>query len=323
MECKALQSNLSHLEADIQTIVLAWVQSDLASKMFERNAINKKFFARHFGVRVLNHLFNVISGRVKPGECPVITVMLMFFKEKNIPLCDIFIICSSLRERLVEYFMDKGSLTKEIYGEISYLIDLNFAGVIREYFELCVYPRMMPEASLQSEGAPMAAQIERPVTAAEGAKISAAEFLENAVVAQDDIDELTDLVEDVETLLFEKESLNEETFETMKAIFDKYAQVVAGFYEFQELGYSLTVLVGVLSSIRFEDIKPEDHKKILTFFESIISDLNSWRTNIFIDQSAIDINYLDNSLLSSIAMFEVFLTSQGGSGSDEEELELF
>jgi len=79
----------------------------------------------------------------------------------------------------------------------------------------------------------------------------------------------------------------------------------------------------VLSSIRFEDIKPEDHKKILTFFESIISDLNSWRTNIFIDQSAIDINYLDNSLLSSIAMFEVFLTSQGGSGSDEEELELF
>ena len=126
----------------------------------------------------------------------------------------------------------------------------------------------------------------------------------------------------METLLFEKESLSEETFEKITSLFEKYAHTLGSFYEFQELGYSLTVLVGVLSSIRYGDISPGDHKKVLAFFDSIISDLNSWRNNIFIDRSAIDINYLDDSLLSSIAMFEVFLTAQGESG-DEGDLELF
>lgn len=320
MECLLLQAKTDAIESDLEAIVTAWVNSELAAEKFKQNTINRKFFARHFGIRVIGHLLNVIKGTVKPGQCPVMTVMLVFFKEKQIPLSDIFIICSSLRERLVEYFMERGELSQGLYRELSFLIDRNFEGVIREYFDICIYPHALSQTPEESQGA--AARIERPVKAGEGTRISAKEFLENNAVQQDDIDELSDLVQDVETLLFDRETLDAESFETLKTLFEKYTYIVDGFYEFQELGYSLSVLVGLLSSIRFGDIAPEDHKKVLAFFDSISSDLNSWRKNIFVEQSAIDINYLDDSLLSSIAMFEVLLTSRDNSG-DEGDLELF
>ena len=93
MVCTQLQAEIGEIESNVEAIVKAWINSDLAVEKFKKNAINRKFFARHFGVRVINHLVNVVNGEVKPGQCPVMTVMLMFFKEKQIPLCDIFIIC--------------------------------------------------------------------------------------------------------------------------------------------------------------------------------------------------------------------------------------
>ncbi len=314
MECRELQKSIGRLDADTHAIVTAWVNSDLAAEKFKRNAINRKFFARHFGVRVMGHLLNVINGSIRPGECPVITVMLMFFKEKSIPLSDIFIICSALREQLVEYFMKQDTLSMEIYREIAFLIDRNFEGVIQEFFEICVEPACDP-ATGRVRRAEAEAGVKVRVT------VSAAEFLQNNIFMQDDIDELSELAEDVETLLFDHETLDETVFEKIKSVFEKYAQIVSSFYEFQELGYSLTVLAGVLSNYGYGDIKADDRQKVHVYLESIIGDLSKWRKHIFIDRDAIDINYLDDSLLTSIAMFEVLLTSQ--ENGDEGDLELF
>jgi len=316
MKWPNLETNIKQIENDATAIVKAWVNRELVSEKFALNSIGRAFFARHFGIRVVRHLIRVIKGEIAPGQCPVVTVMLLFFKEKRIPLCDIFVICSGLRAQLVEVLIDHGLFSKDSYREIAYLFDKNFEGVIREFFEISGYS-VAQKVQLEAPSAP----VQKSVHFQEEPKITAAAFLENNDINRDDIEELSDLVEDVETVLFKHEQLTQEDFGKIRALFEKYAHILSEFYEFKDLGYSLTVLAGVLSSYRYDTIAPEDYKKIRTFFESIISDLNSWRKNIFVDADAIDIHYLDESLLSSIAMFEVLLTSD--ENGDEGDLELF
>ena len=138
--------------------------------------------------------------------------------------------------------------------------------------------------------------------------MSAIEYLENADFSKDEIDELEDLIDELELILYSKRSeLNEELIEELIKIFIKYRVF---FVDFLEINDALHSLVELLEKLDLDKFSQRERKFILEFIKNLHEDLKGWFKNIFIEKSAIDIHYLDASLLSSIIQLNKLLKKE-------------
>lgn len=109
-------------------------------------------------------------------------------------------------------------------------------------------------------------------------------------------------------------------FDNLKLQFATFAKVLEKNLEFKDLGYSLSKLSLFLETNIIELVTHNNQKTLIMILNSISEDLLSWTNNVLIDKTAIDIHFLDASLLSSIIQFEmIFAPVQ----DDDEDLEFF
>jgi len=141
------------------------------------------------------------------------------------------------------------------------------------------------------------------------------------------VDEIHDLVEkeeEWEHLVLElTEAPSTDIAQRLGQSIASYSTVINNLYEFQTIAYALSSLSVFLQHIPESLFVGKEHRKITMLLEAIRSDLVNWRNEIFIQQSAQDIHYLDASLLSSCMQLESILTSVKVEDDSEDELELF
>jgi CheY-like chemotaxis protein len=155
-------------------------------------------------------------------------------------------------------------------------------------------------------------------------KISAVEFV--GTIGDTLKDEIADLGElDVAW----REALDAYENKPSKAILEKlsdetihrYAKVVNEMYEFHGLGYGLSSLAMFLKTTD-EALLLANAAKIVLLLRGIIDDLSAWQESIFVTKIALDIHYLDSSLLSSCIQIDMMVNQKQIEG-DDDELELF
>ena len=152
-------------------------------------------------------------------------------------------------------------------------------------------------------------------------KISAKEFMEE--IGDEDL--FHDMQEAFE--LFENivdETLNKEYIESLVKIFSEFVKAFNLSYEFKDIGYSIETLVMRLQTIevnKFSETQKEFCKALL---ETIESDLKQWYKLVAIEQTAVDIHYLDASLLANVGQIDIVLEqiqdSQEKNSDDDFEM---
>ncbi len=154
-------------------------------------------------------------------------------------------------------------------------------------------------------------------------KIDAARFVaESGGLDSDLVAELKELEEDARGAIDLEGALSGKLRGVLVALLGTYARALNNTLEFQDLGYALESLAGLIE--RVDEIEsPDRAKRVLAFLEAVIGDLGQWRQEVFVAQSAQDIHYLDASLFSSCAQLETLLLPGESSGEEEQELELF
>ncbi len=153
-------------------------------------------------------------------------------------------------------------------------------------------------------------------------KISAVDFLAEYDMPAETIDEMIELNRESKQKINERETLDEETMDSMCTFFASYSSLLNGTYEFRDLGFTFSTVSSMIVTNK-KSIGEKNGQKIKRMVELVIEDMESWVKNIFIEKSAIDIHYLDASLLSSIAQIEMAISDDGSSGKDMPDLELF
>jgi len=138
--------------------------------------------------------------------------------------------------------------------------------------------------------------------------ISAKEFFQENNLDNDSIDELHELDQEVQHILF-RHSLDDEFYADIIAFFHGYVRVLNTLFEFQDLGYSLNLICAQLEQL---DNK-ENSKNLLVVLQAIVSDLQDWKKSVLINQDADDIHYMDKSFYTNIGLIESTLN-----GIDEE-----
>lgn len=312
MDFTNLKSIIHILQQNKELVVSEWIKKGAAYERLKQNNINPKFFAKHFGIRVTDYAFGVITGETTLGNCPVIHVLLQFFKDKDISLNDIFIICAGLKNTLIQTLLKEHLLTKDRLDEVAYLMDRNFEGVMKEY--LGINNERISNKNDSTEPFTSKTQTNpKPI-------ISANEYINDISVDLNDVDEMRELEEDAIAAMSNEESLSQEGKEKLTKALITYSHMLNSLLEFEMLGYSLNMLAEIMLATDIDTLSESTRKKLPIFCKAIIEDLQGWRIAVFEKAEAKDIHWMDNGFLSSISQLQIMLMPKAG---DNDELELF
>jgi len=320
-----IEKHIDLLDANKNNILDMWMSYPIVQTKLTQNTLNIEFFKDKFASKVFDFAMSVVKKTNTVGDCPVIGVMLMLFKKKNIPLSDVFMICVHFKNALLHFAQNNSILDDATLRELSILMDYNFEGVINEYVIL-YYKDTTSQRKVITKTIPMQqSQVDEDVTIVETLDAhtgtSAQLYLQEVNVDMEMIEELSELESDTLDSIDAQEELDQNSLDDSSILFRKYAQVLDSMLEFDELTYTLKLLADLLNEVEFNSLSTETKFMVDIYLKAIISDLQSWRMAIFITMEAEDIHYLDKTLLSSIAQIQMTLMPQVE--TQEDEIEFF
>ena len=140
-----------------------------------------------------------------------------------------------------------------------------------------------------------------------------------------ELQELNELERDFgESIILLQETSNIEGLRQMASQLENYAHEISLLFEFKDLSYAIRSLANLLLSVEESKLDEETIKKVVIFLSGIQSDLSDWNRLLFVEQSALDIHYLDSSLFSACLQIELILSSEiSEMESEEDDLVLF
>lgn len=155
--------------------------------------------------------------------------------------------------------------------------------------------------------------------------ISAREFMDNTPL---EIMPKLDNLEETESsianhLITFENNPSKELIELVCLDLEEYCEVIQLLLEFEHLKFGITSLVEFLRTLDEEEFKSEKLKDFISHLLYLLTDMTGWRETVFVKQEAIDIHYLDASLLSSCLQLESTFEETGVDVDEGDDLEFF
>jgi len=317
-----------------------WIKRERVRDILMPHEIKAEFFLKYFGAKVINHNFGVVDKGNKAGNCPIIHIMIDYFDTKDISIMDIYLICSEFKNVLLLYYMKNFShLDDVVYYELVDLLDINFNGLIQEYFaEKCknFKETSLDDIEVQSyleDSCPLIqattqANRKKDLRFTQNDKMSATEFLEtldNTII--DKVEMMTEKSDNFITTLYDLEDSKNGAGAVslipsiQKSLGDVF-ELVSSLMIFDITARAFENLSNFLFTITKEMLEDQDKRMLLsTMLLAIANDFEEWMKVVFIDQSTLDVHYFDASFSSNILEIEnIFLVD---SINDDDDLDFF
>ena len=306
---------LKDLEINKEKISHIWTGKQVVQERLESHLIDVEFFRTHYAMKVIEYFIGVISGDNKIGNCPVVFIMLDFFKNKDIPLKDIFMICVLFKNTISSYIFERYSFNQLLFDDISLILDKNFEGVIINYLELNYTmiihkPPVIKKQNVKVDETPQV-KVDEVIN-----------YME--YVLEHDMYELQDLEEDIDALAIavsEGSNMNVEDFDILGNQIKRYGNILNNYPIFAELG-QYVIKLGVNFSqnaqLLFED--KERMLNIAALIEGFVNDLIIWRREIF-ENNIEDPHFLDQSFFSNVDTIIMFIEYDESAVNEEEDFD--
>ncbi len=307
---------LNDLEKYKELISKNWVKNQTVKERLEKHSIDVEFFRSHYGIKVIEYFLNVIKGKAEVGNCPVVFVMLEFFKNKDLALEDIFMICVNFKNTMTSFIFDKYTFNQNVFDDASYILDKNFEGVIINYIK----NRYIDNPKVIIEEVELEEEVEEEKEEFE--EINYTEYFIEA-----DIYELQDLEDDIDSLAVSVTMRQGSSIDNINSLgkeVRRYGTILSNYPLFTKLGQSIRKL-GENLSFNSELLFNEKDKmsNISVLFEGFVNDLIVWRKEIF-DNNTSNPHFLDSSFFSNVDTIIMFVEyDESAENSDEGELEFF
>ena len=303
---------LDDLEKNKEKISLLWSNTEEVGDILKKHTIDTEYFRTHYGIKVIEYFLDVIKGESEIGNCPVIMTMIDFFKHKDLPLKDIFMICVHFKNTITAYIFNNYSFNRKLYDDISIILDRNFEGVIVNYLKV--------KGISKSES-----KVVIPEKKEDRYEITE-DIDYNDYVLENDIYELQDLEQDIDSLAISVTMSNSTSDECRKLanLIKRYGEILNNYPIFAKLGESI-VKLGLNLSDNSELLINDEQKmsNITALIECFVNDLIIWRKEIF-ENNIKDYHFLDSSFFSNVDTIIMFIEYDDTADESEDgDIEFF
>ena len=298
---------IDRLVKNKEKISLIWIDNELIQERLKSHMIDAEYFRTHYGIKVLDYFLSVIEGKAEVGNCPVIIEMLDFFKHKELPLEDIFMICVLFKNTITAYVFERYSFNQNLFESISLILDKNFEGVIKSYMKLkgCeknkIKLKKIKKVEVSQE------ELEEDINYSE-------------YVLENDVYELQELEDDIDSLAVSVTMNTKSNIDDIINLGEKikrYGVILSNYPIFSILGESISKLgIELVSNSKLLSEDNTRMSNITALIEGFVNDLIVWRKEIF-DNNIKDHTFLNSSFFSNVDTIIMFIEYDESSESDE------
>ncbi len=128
-----LKKNISILKSSKINIMQSWISNDDVLRVLKKYDITKEIFIKDYAFGIFEYYVGILEEETEIGDCPVINNLLIFLKEKNIGVDELFVICAGFKNSLIEFMYKNNINSLDIQKEIIYIYERNFEGVLKKY----------------------------------------------------------------------------------------------------------------------------------------------------------------------------------------------
>lgn len=308
---------LDDLERNKEKISHIWCDKSIVIERLENHEIDVEYFRSNFGIKVIEYFLGVISCTHEAGNCPVVFIMLDYFKHKNLPLDDIFMICVHFKNSMTSYIFSRYSFNQQLFDDVSLILDKNFEGVVRNYLDIkgCTKKEDKKKQNIKSSASPKAILKEE------------AEHITSYVeyVLEHDVYELQDLEEDIDTMSIKVTDKNKVTVDDIVVLglnIKRYGSILSNYHLFAKLGVKISLL-GSSFQENAEILYVDDEKRnsVSTLLEAFVNDLIVWRREIF-ENNIENSHFLDASFFSNVDTIIMFMNYDETAEVESEESDI-
>ena len=128
-----LKNNIKTLINNKDFVIDQWMSSEDVAYILTKHGVDLELFAPTYAYPVLNYFIGVVQGDKDIGNCPVISQLLEYLKDKEITSSELFIICINFRKSVISLMFQHQLMNEVMYSNVSYIFDANFRGVLEAF----------------------------------------------------------------------------------------------------------------------------------------------------------------------------------------------
>ncbi len=144
-----VQNNVKIFEKNKIKILKQWVQYDEPKAILALHDVDSRYFCEYYASGVFDYFMDVIRKTKELGDCPVMHELLIYLKNRDFTANELFTICSHFRRAVIDFSYDVNINSKELFDEISFVFDANFAGVLKLYTDTIYQKELLIEKNIQ------------------------------------------------------------------------------------------------------------------------------------------------------------------------------
>ena len=114
-------------------ILHEWIFQKQCAAILSKHEINSQWFKEKYASKVFDYFMGVVAGDVELGQCPVMKEFIEYLKNQEIRSDELFLLCTYFKRSMVNGTYTLGINSQALFESISYLFDMNFAGVLTIY----------------------------------------------------------------------------------------------------------------------------------------------------------------------------------------------
>lgn len=266
----------------------------------------------------------IATFRFLTSDCKHVKVdishMIVQLISMNCKINDVLIVIGALQENLLKWLEHNKSTDQKIWKTKSQYV-ADYASAILKIKELELSPNK--EEIKSKKSSIIDAERMANMHYKDDEKITAAQFMQDNEIEIELIDDLSDYENEMADALYEDEGLTSNMVSTGTNILEHYSKLLNQTVDFRDLAYAIQTMVLVLNGLKLDVLDKKNRRKLKLYLENITSDLSDWKEKVFVDKDALDIHYLDASMLSSCAQVEMLINPPKEEDDEDDDFELF
>lgn len=302
---------------DYKQLCHLWTICPITLEVLDRINISKKQFENMIAPILFNNFLKVIDGNVALGITKHLDALLTIFHELNIKVYDLFIIYTQFKNIICEYAVSAGD--NILYRESTFILDKNLSLLIAKYtdFEYEIVENIdVIQVSKQSISDTSTEKIKKE----EENNISAKEFAEIEPIDEELMQDLTDVEFEFEPLFYSHNTISKPLIIEVNKLLYIYGSILNRTLEFGELHTNIEHFSQILSNLDIDNLGEDQKSSFYIMIKAVLTDLITWKNEVFIYKTTHDIHFLDKSIISGIIQCEALMT---GDQVDNDEVIFF
>ncbi|MEA3314600.1 MAG: PAS domain-containing sensor histidine kinase [Campylobacterota bacterium] len=128
-----LKENIEKFKEAKIIIIKYWISDPVLVKILCKYSTPIEVFVKSFAFGMFEHYINALEDKSKIGNCPTIDKFLIYLNNNNIQVDELFDICASFKNSLIEFMYKNNIQSLELHKIITNTYERNFEGVLKNY----------------------------------------------------------------------------------------------------------------------------------------------------------------------------------------------